>query len=134
MNPFFFPPRARRFTAWTALLAVVLASLAPFISHAKAMHWAELCTQEGVRWVAVNAAYAEEKSPQNLPQLPCFQACAYCATHAGSFGLPPSVFVFVAPSNTPTASAKTLASPLRLPPWPGFSHHPRAPPLPLHAV
>ena len=87
----------RRFAAWIACFAILLAALAPSISQAVAnakqesgSGWAEICSVAGIRFVQVlqaDGGAADEKSGGKAMQM---EHCAFCSTHAGSVGLPPS--------------------------------------------
>lgn len=85
----------RRFAAWIACFAILLAALAPSISQAVAnakqesgSGWAEICSVAGIRFVQVAAdATDDDKSAGKAMQM---EHCAFCSTHAGSVGLPPS--------------------------------------------
>lgn len=87
----------RRFAAWIACFAILLAALAPSISQAVASAkqesgsgWAEICSVAGIRFVQLVQAgdgAADEKSGDKVMQM---QHCAFCSTHAGSVGLPPT--------------------------------------------
>eukprot|EP01133_Synstelium_polycarpum_P018852 gene18852-22552_t len=85
----------RRFAAWIACFAILLAALAPSISQAVAnakqesgSGWAEICSVAGIRFVQVAAGATDDgKSAGKAMQM---EHCAFCSTHAGSVGLPPS--------------------------------------------
>ena len=84
----------RRFAAWIACFAILLAALAPSISQAVAnakqesgSGWAEICSVAGIRFVQVDDGAADEKSGAKAMQM---EHCAFCSTHAGSVGLPPA--------------------------------------------
>ncbi|APA70002.1 MULTISPECIES: DUF2946 domain-containing protein [unclassified Janthinobacterium] len=85
----------RRCAAWIACFALLLAALAPSISQAVAnakqesgSGWAEICSVAGIRFVQVaDDGAADGKSGGKAMQM---EHCAFCATHAGSVGLPPS--------------------------------------------
>ena len=85
----------RRFAAWIACFAILLAALAPSISQAVAnakqesgSGWAEICSVAGIRFVQVDDdGAADEKSGGKAMQM---EHCAFCSTHAGSVGLPPT--------------------------------------------
>jgi len=83
--------RLQRFASWIATFAIVLAALAPTVSQALVASglagsgWIEVCSAQGTRWVA-----SDEASPE-APFEHCEGVCAYCFTHAGSFGLVPSL-------------------------------------------
>lgn len=87
----------RRFAAWIACFAILLAALAPSISQAVAnakqesgSGWAEICSVAGIRFVQLvqaDGGAADEKSGGKAMQM---EHCAFCSTHAGSVGLPPT--------------------------------------------
>ena len=87
----------RRCAAWIACFAILLAALATSISQAVAnakqesgSGWAEICSVAGIRFVQVLQAddgAADEKSGGKAMQM---EHCAFCSTHAGSVGLPPT--------------------------------------------
>jgi hypothetical protein len=87
----------RRFAAWIACFAILLAALAPSISQAVAnakqesgSGWAEICSVAGIRFVQLVQAddgAADETSGGKAMQM---EHCAFCSTHAGSVGLPPT--------------------------------------------
>jgi hypothetical protein len=85
----------RRFAAWIACFAILLAALAPSISQAVAnakqesgSGWAEICSVAGIRFVQVDEdGAADGKSGGKAMQM---EHCAFCSTHAGSVGLPPA--------------------------------------------
>ena len=85
----------RRFAAWIACFAILLAALAPSISQAvtnakqeSGSGWAEICSVAGIRFVQVDDdGAADGKSGGTVMQM---EHCAFCSTHAGSVGLPPS--------------------------------------------
>lgn len=111
--------------AWTACFAVLLASLAPAISHfiaapaspfvivdkgdlaVKSVHR----QHEGMGY-RVEGELARDKgldehahgSGHHSPALH-FEHCPFCFTHAGSFGLPPSVFPSLPVVKSPIAVA-----------------------------
>jgi hypothetical protein len=83
-----FTLRGRRISAWIACFAILLASLAPSISHAieaasKTGSLDEICTVAGLK--TVTAVPADSPAQKQLH----FEHCPFCATHAGSFALPP---------------------------------------------
>ncbi|MES2026962.1 MAG: DUF2946 domain-containing protein [Pseudomonadota bacterium] len=84
-----------RFATWIACFAILLASLAPSISHAVAAAkgapnaWVEICTVEGSKMMKVDGDQSQQ-APAPAEKGTHFEHCAFCLTHAGSFGLPPS--------------------------------------------
>jgi hypothetical protein len=123
----------RRLTAWIAMFAILLGALAPPIGHAVAwagggdMRWVEVCTAAGIELVAADANDASGGAGQGDAGVLPAGHCPYCATHAASFGLPP----------TPAVGLRLPAAPGPLPalhvhaPSPLFAWavtQPRAPP------
>jgi hypothetical protein len=83
--------RTRRLTAWLATFAILLAALAPAVSHAMAAarggaSWVEICTATGPALVKV----ADEQVPAKSGGASHFDHCPFCSTHAGAAGLPPA--------------------------------------------
>ena len=81
--------------AWIACFAILLAALAPTISHALAaqqhpvqqQEWVEICSMEGSKMVMVEH---EHTAPQ--PAHDSFghmEHCPFCLNHAVAHGLPP---------------------------------------------
>ncbi|MDB5805399.1 MAG: hypothetical protein JWN73_2721 [Betaproteobacteria bacterium] len=84
--------RTRRFAAWLATFAILLAALAPAVSHAMAAvrggaSWVEVCTATGPALVKV----AGEQAPVKDSAPSHFDHCPFCFTHTGAAGLPPAV-------------------------------------------
>ena len=82
----------QRFAAWLAMFAILLAALAPTVSHATAAarggaSWMEICTSAGPAMIRV----ADDQAP-GVPagndQGIHLEHCAFCLTHAGAFALP----------------------------------------------
>jgi len=84
------PHLHRRLTAWIALMAMLLGTLAPTISHALARTgdgiWVQVCTPEGSRWVHVGD---DAPSDPTAPLQP-LEHCPYCSVHAPALGMPPA--------------------------------------------
>jgi hypothetical protein len=83
----------RRFAAWIACFAMLFAALAPSVSHILSMSrgetWSEICSVGGTKFVKVSVdqgGIADPATPDSIH----FEHCPFCATHAGSFALPPS--------------------------------------------
>lgn len=83
----------QRITAWIACFAILVAALAPSISHALAASAkgslsvsSEICTADGLK--AHHAGGAHRSSPADDGMH--FEHCPFCFTHAASWGLPPS--------------------------------------------
>lgn len=99
----------RRLAAWIACFAILLAALAPSISQAVAnakqqsgSGWAEICSVAGIRFVQVveDGTTEDGKSAGKAMQM---EHCAFCSTHAGSVGLPPTSPVLPLPVASGTA-------------------------------
>ena len=104
----------RRFAAWIACFAILLAALAPSISQAVAnakqesgSGWAEICSVAGIRFVQVveDGTTEDGKSAGKAMQM---EHCAFCSTHAGSVGLPPTGPVLPLPVAMGTAIFPSL--------------------------
>ena len=122
----------RRFAAWIACFAILLAALAPSISQAVAnakqesgSGWAEICSVAGIRFVQVDAGATDDgKSAGKAMQM---EHCAFCSTHAGSVGLPPSpIMPLPVASGTAIFPALYYQSPAQLFIW--STAQSRAPP------
>lgn len=103
----------RRCAAWIACFAILLAALAPSISQAVAnakqesgSGWAEICSVAGIRFVQVDDdGAANGQSGGKAMQM---EHCAFCATHAGSVGLPPTCPALLLPAASGTAILPAL--------------------------
>jgi hypothetical protein len=82
----------RRFVAWIACFAMLFAALAPSIaqamSAARGETWAEICSVTGPKFVKTSAGQDAAADPVKQQTLH-IKHCPFCATHAGSFALPP---------------------------------------------
>jgi hypothetical protein len=116
---------------WLALVAMLALALLPTVSHALThgqggqSAWAEICTPQGMKVVAVGGV-ADEGSP--VQAATHLEYCPYCAGAATAAGLPP------APPQVPDLSAAAervpllfLQAPRTLFAW--RSAQPRAPPI-----
>ena len=118
----------RRLTSWIAALAILLASLAPALSHALASatgsNWVEICTTQGSKWIQAG----EDGSEQAPASGHALEHCPYCSLHAPALGLPPATDLAQLPlglcHEVPLAF---LSAPRTLHAW--VSALPRAPPL-----
>jgi len=110
------------------MLAILLTSLAPAISHAlgsaRTASWVEICTAQ--RAERLPAGTDESGGAPAVKHL--LEHCPYCSIHVPALGMPP-VRVAVAP--VPAAAQEFprafLAAPRTLRAW--VSAQPRAPPL-----
>jgi hypothetical protein len=123
--------------AWIACFAILLNALAPAISHAiSAMNgdtsWGVVCTTAGAKTVTATLAAAKTlggKLPGNPgnSNMQHQEHCPFCATHAGSFALPPSLPASLALSGGHAHyPALFYHAPQPLFSW--SAAHPRAPP------
>lgn len=84
-----------RTTVWMAFCAILMASLAPSISHVVATAkgipngWTEICTIFGAKLVKIGDDAPDSKlpAPKKATHL---QHCPFCISHAVSLGLPPN--------------------------------------------
>ena len=84
--------------AWIAALAILFNALAPVVSHAQASTGhanaqVEICTAMGMAMVSMPQS---NDKPDAGHLMQGMNHCAYCATHAGSFGLPPQALTVFA--------------------------------------
>jgi len=87
--------RNRRRTAWVAILAILLNAFAPALAHAAAARlgvtWLEICTQDGLKRVAIEHRSARPDIPPGA-HVVADDHCPYCAPHGASFAhSPPAV-------------------------------------------
>lgn len=97
----------RRLLSSLAALAVLLNALMPAVSQARAAAgdaaavWTELCSAQGSVWVQLDAQgqvlARSDTRPSEAPAALHGAACAYCLTHAASFGLLPDAPDLVLP-------------------------------------
>jgi Protein of unknown function (DUF2946) len=117
-----------QFTSWIAILAVLLASLAPTLAHAfrsdAGVSWIEVCTTQGAKWIQ-----AGDDTPERAPATAhVIDHCPYCSLHTPTLALPPTATP--APALLPLSHEVPpafLAAPRTLHAW--VSAQPRAPPL-----
>ena len=119
----------RRFTSWMAVLALLMAALAPAISHAlgatTATSWTEVCTSQGSKWVQRDAAPSDDSAPVTEHAL---EHCPYCSLHQHDVGIAPSPLrALPAAELAHTVPQAFLTAPRTLHAW--VSAQPRAPPL-----
>lgn len=86
----------RHLAAWIACMAMLFAALAPAISQAAAAAhddvWSQICSASGTRMVKMQMA-DDASSDAGKQMAGHTDHCPFCATHAGSFALPPSAGV-----------------------------------------
>jgi len=117
-----------RLTSWIAVLAILLASLAPSLSQAFASgtgsNWVEVCTTQGSKWITPGDD-GTKRAPAAAHVL---DHCPYCSVHAPTLGLPPVVSLTRLPLQLAHEVPRAfLAAPRTLHAW--VTAQPRAPPL-----
>jgi hypothetical protein len=117
-----------RLISTIAALAILLAALAPALSHALASaagtSWVEICTAQGSKWIQAGDD-GSERAPTSAHVL---DHCPYCSLHAPGLGLPPAEFRAHLPLRLGDAVPLAfLSAPRTLHAW--VSAQPRAPPL-----
>ncbi|MBY0239292.1 MAG: DUF2946 domain-containing protein [Burkholderiaceae bacterium] len=125
-------PATRAQWLWIACCAILLNALAPTVSHAIAFargvpaSW-EICRADGSR-VTVSGQITsigergEAPGATNIPGMDC----AYCQTHAGSFGLPPVIRASLPVQGSHAIPFLFYRAPQPRPVW--ASAQPRGPP------
>ena len=87
----FFTRAARQFTLRIALFAMLMAALAPTISHALQAGgsdvWIEVCTVLGAKRVALDPAQSGDQTPASMDAM---DHCPYCMLQANALGMPPA--------------------------------------------
>ncbi|MFC5474738.1 DUF2946 domain-containing protein [Paraherbaspirillum soli] len=121
----------RRFASWIACFAILLASLAPSISHAIAAAqggtpWIEICTTGGNKFVPA-ADGQDPSSPTPAEHGIHLEHCPFCFTHGGSLGLPPADALTV-PAVSGTSLLPSLFYQSSHPLFAWSAAQPRAPP------
>ena len=130
-RPVRFRPAHRLLVSWLAILAIVMAALAPAVSHAlgksSPVTWMEICTSTGSKLVAVDGEAAGQGSVPGAAHL--LEHCPFCSLHGGSMGMPPAANAVIAvvpiPAEVPAAFLHATRT---LDVW--VSAQPRAPPVP----
>jgi hypothetical protein len=123
----------RRVAAWIACLAILMAALAPTLSHALAAArgssdtWMEICSASSIKFIKVAVS---DNPGEPAPAKPAMQMdhCPFCLTHAGALGMPPPIATFAVPLivHLPTFPALFYQSPRPLFLWAAAQS--RAPP------
>lgn len=86
----------RRFTAWVALLTLVLGALAPTVAQAALTgsdraDWMQVCSVSGMVWVQADTGQVHDQPPGGqAPMGDASQHCPWCTLHGGVPGLPAS--------------------------------------------
>ena len=133
--------RNRTLFSWLAMVAILLNSLAPAVTHALTqssggsgaqLAWLEVCSAQGSTWIRVGSdggvLEQTRDKPADAPGGTASPHCPYCVTHAASFAMPPSpaaAFVLQAftleladrPGVSDVASLNWLTPAARAPPF-----------------
>lgn len=120
-----------RMTAWIAFCAILLASLAPSISHVVAAAkgtpngWMEICTVTGAKLVQIDdgKSHTPSSGDKNLH----FEHCPFCLNHAVAAGMPPGDFVLPVVAGTSVVPLLFYQASYPLFAW--TTAQPRAPPV-----
>jgi hypothetical protein len=124
---------AHRLTIWIASFAILLAALAPSISHAVAAAtggvpngWTEVCTADGAKLVKLDGAPSSPDAPADKALH--FEHCPFCLHHATGAGLlPASDIALPAPAESRAFPTLFYQASYPKPAW--AVAQPRAPPV-----
>lgn len=122
----------RRFTAWVALLALVLGALAPTVTQAMVAggdraEWLEVCSVSGMVWVKADTGEVAQQPDGNAPMVEASQHCPWCTLHGGVAGLPTSQAQLPLPPRLTDLPPAFYRAPLSATVW--ASAQSRAPPI-----
>jgi hypothetical protein len=127
-----FRGSVNRSIRWGALLALLLATLAPSVAHAlrhlrgDTMPWSQLCSATGAKRVVFDW---QGDGSGSRPGAQPFEPCGFCALHHGSWAPPPAAAVVALRADLlALAPIVRLPQTHRSPAWPAAL--PRAPPQP----
>ncbi|MBU1358588.1 MAG: DUF2946 domain-containing protein [Gammaproteobacteria bacterium] len=84
---------AKKLTLVFAMLAIVMSSLMPLMSHAfrsTPAGWIEVCTSLGAKWVDAADARDGTSAPTKAPVDHAQAHCPYCSSHLAQLGMPPA--------------------------------------------
>lgn len=121
--------RIRHLGSWLAVLAILVASLAPTLSQAfgtgAAQGWIEVCSAAGSRWIASDAGVSDT-APATSDEHPLAH-CPYCHIHAdGGLPAPGDALTLLLQGLSEARPPAFLQAPRTLHAW--LSAQPRAPP------
>lgn len=124
-----FNRATRVLSSWIAVLAILMAALAPSISHALGAKdgapWIEVCTSVGAKSVQPDGSSTDRAPVSGDAHL--FEHCLYCSLHANDLAIPPEPAVpTLAISWSGLLATAFLVAPRTLNAW--ASSQPRAPP------
>jgi hypothetical protein len=108
----------RRFTAWLAMLAMVLAAFAPTLAQAVAAStdrgdWVQVCSASGMFWVKTDGAGLDASSPsaEGLPMADIGMQCPWCLLHSPAVAPPPVSALLATVANPVQLPARATAAP-----------------------
>jgi hypothetical protein len=115
----------RRFSAWLALLALLLGTLAPAVTQAVAAGseragWVQICSVSGMSWVQIDAG---DTAPSDSTAA---SGCTWCSAH-GAAGLPPEPAAWALASVAPALPLDRFTAVVVARQW--TPAHSRAPPF-----
>ncbi len=88
----------RRLVAWIACCAMLFGALAPSLaqtmSASRGEVWAEICSVAGTKFIKIKGDPVQQQTLH-------MEHCPFCATHAGSFALPPGPGLRIAVLDAP---------------------------------
>lgn len=123
----------RRFSAWLAMLALVLGALAPTVTQAMVAGgdragWLEICSVSGIAWVKADTGEVRDQQPDGRAPVGggLGQHCVWCTLHGGAAGLPAGDMVFGLPDRLTDLPPAFYLAPMAASVW--MSAHPRGPP------
>ncbi len=124
-----FDRSSRLLTSWIAVLALVMAALAPSVSGAisagPGASWVEICTSIGAKWAQAEGASQDEAPASGTVH--AFEHCPFCSLHLDALPIPDdSALLVSAPSVSDLLPTAFLAAPHTLHAW--RTGQPRAPP------
>ena len=123
----------RRFSAWLAMLALVLGALAPTVAQAMAAgsddaDWQRVCSVSGMVWVKADTGELSDRQPDGgVPLSDAGQHCAWCTLHGGAAGLPAADPVPGLPARLTDLPPAFYLAPMAASVW--MPAHSRGPPL-----
>lgn len=114
----------RQVSLWLAIMAVLMAALAPAVSQAvraaDPLAWAEVCSAS-----AKSAAAGQQAPADGAAHL--FEHCPYCSLHSAGLGMPPAALsLALLPALSAELPALFLGGPRGLHSW--TAAQPRGPP------
>ena len=106
----------RRFSAWLALLAMLLGTLAPVATQAVVAGsdragWVQICSVSGMTWVQLDAS-----SDGPVSGSAAGSGCTWCTGHAAG-GLPPAPLCLMSPSSAAVAPTQAIGSAVLVSVW-----------------